>query len=299
MNAIDVDPKTLEVAAAASAHAYGQGIAHVEEEIKARDPRNLEALVGSLAAEGPYAYTIVPEVRPDGSVRLPVLTTREAIHEAYKWIRGASDLLEVVGLTEIRGAWYLFQDNISRGRRKGTDVVNDNQTLALFPSGAGPGITGELVWLRVPRSRLGAADENDIMSENPLLAREQVHSQYARYLDGLRANDVDAVIDVLHDDVASAVRDYVDDTGTLVELTGKDAHRSWYRRFFDRYQVCSLQPLVQVTEDWYVFAELRVTVAPRGSTGSVVFHTAEFHVPSKDGRFIARIGHGTEPAPAT
>lgn len=291
---IDVDPKTIEIAAAASAHAYEQAIIHITEEINARDPRKLEALIGSLAPEGPYAYTILPEVRADGSVRLPVLTTREEIAEAYAFIRGASELHEVIGLTEVRGAWYTFQDGISRGAPKGTPL-NNRQTLAIFPSGADTGITGELVWLRVPRARLGAADDVDLAIDDPLLAREQVHAQYDRYLDGLRANDLDAVLEALHDGVASAVRDYVEDTGTLAELTGKDAHRSWYRAFFDTYDVRSVQPLCQVTEDWYVFAELRITVAPRGADGELAFHTAEFHVPAKDGRFVARIGHGTEP----
>ena len=118
----------------------------------ARDPQKLDALVGSLAAVGPYAYTILPEVGADGSVKLPVLTTREEITGAYGFIRGLSDLHEVIGLTEIRGAWYLFQDNISRGGPKGSEQLNNRQTLALFPSGAGAGITGELVWLRVPRA---------------------------------------------------------------------------------------------------------------------------------------------------
>jgi hypothetical protein len=294
VTAIDVDPKTLEIGAAASAHAYEQAIVHVGEEIRARDPNNLTALVGSLASEGPYAYTILPEVR-DGSVRLPVLTTRDEIAGAYAFIRGLSDLHEVIGLTEIRGAWYTFQDNISRGGPKGADVLNNRQTLALFPSGAGTGITGELVWLRIPRAQLGAPDEVDVIDSDPLLARRQVFDQYARYLEGLRANDVDAVLDVLHGGVASAVRDYVEDTGTLAELTGKDAHRAWYASFFDRYEIRSIQPLYQVTEDWYVFAELRITVARRGADETLAFHTAEFHVPAKDGRFIARIGHGTEP----
>jgi hypothetical protein len=296
MSAIDVDPKVLEIGAVASAHAYEQAIVHVGEEIKARDPKNLTALVASLADDGPYAYTILPEVGADGSVKLPVLTTREAITEAYAFIRGLSDLHEVIGLTEIRGAWYTFQDNISRGGPKGSDVRNNRQTLALFPSGAGAGITGELVWVRVPRERLGAPDEVDVIDDDPLLARRQVFDQYARYLDALRANDAEAVLDVLHEGVASAVRDYVDDTGTLVELTGKDAHRGWYQAFLDRYEVRTVQPLYQVTEDWYVFAELRLTVAPRGTDRTIAFHTAEFHMPAKDGRFIARIGHGTEPA---
>jgi hypothetical protein len=92
------------------------------------------------------------------------------------------------------------------------------------------------------------------------------------------------------------MRDYVEDTGTLVELPGKDAHRDWYTRLFDRYEIRSVQPLVQVTEDWFVFAELRIAVVDRRTGREVAFNTAEFHVPAKDGRFIARIGHGTGPS---
>ncbi len=293
---VDIDPEILETTAAASAHAFEQAIIHVGEEIKARDPKNLDALIGSLAPEGPYAYTILPEVHDDGTVKLPILTTRDDIAKAYALIRGMSDLHEVVPLTEIRGTWYTFQDAISRGSAKGSDQINNRHTLAIFPSGADRGITGELVWLRAARSRLGPPDEVDVISDDPLLARRQVADQHARYLDALRANDADAVLDTVHDGAASAVRDYVDDTGTLVELTGKEAHRSWYRALLDKYEIRSVEPLCQVAEEWYVFSELRIVVAPRGGSGTLAFHTAEFHVPGKDGRFIARVGHGTEPA---
>jgi hypothetical protein len=295
VNPIDVDPKTLEVFAQASAHAYEQGILHIAEEIKARDPDNLSALIGSLAPQGPYAYTILPEIRSDGSVRLPVLTTREEIADAYAFIRGRSDLHEVIGLNEVRGAWYLFQDGLSLGSPKGADVVNTNQTLGLFPCGVDHGITGELVWRRVPRSGLGAADEADAFPADGVAARQLIQTRYAEYVAGLRANDLDGVLAVLHDLSASAIRDYVADTGTLVELTGKDAHRAWYSALFDKYEIEAVQPLIQLTEDWYVFADLRITARERHGGARRVFHTAEFHVPAKDGRFIARIGHGTEP----
>lgn len=291
-----VDPEKLEVIAAASAAAFDKAIAHVEQEIAARDPEKLGPLVATLADDGPYAYTILPEIDADGAVRLPVLTTKDEITEAYAFIRGVSDLHAVIGLTEIRGSWYLFQDNMTHGSAKGDSTINKRETLSLFPSGEGPGITGELVWLRVPRERLGAPDDVDPTPDDPLLARARVHEQYARYLDGLRANDVDAVLADIHHGAASAVRDYVDETGTLVELTGKDEHRAWFQAFFDRYAVQSVQPLCQSTEDWYVFAELRITVVPRAGGDSLAFHTAEFHVIGRDGRFIARVGHGTEPS---
>lgn len=293
---IDVDPSILEVAAAASAHAYEQAIIHVGEEIKARDPRNLVALLGSLADNGPYAYTIMPKVRPDGAIQLPVLTTRAEIAEAYEFIRGLTDLHEVVGLTEIAGSWYLFQDAMTVGGPKDSDTRNHRQTLGLFPSGSASGITGELVWLRTPRDQLGAPGDRDVFADDDELhARRRLTDAVHRYFDGLRANDLEAILATIHDGAASAVRDYVDGTGGLVELTGKDAHRAWFTRFLAAYEVRSVQPIHLVTSDWYVFAELRITADLREGAGTVAFHTAEFHVPGRDGRFIARIGHGTAP----
>ena len=123
-----------------------------------------------------------------------------------------------------------------------------------------------------------------------------MHAQYGRFLDGLRANDLDAVLEPLHDLVASTTRDYVADTGTITDFSGKDVHRAYYEAYFARYDVRSVEVLTQVTEDWFVFAELRITVAPRAGGDAVAYNTAEFWVPSRDGRFIARIGHGTEQA---
>ena len=293
MSGTDVDPAVLQTVASASAHAYQEAIEHIEAEIKAADG-NYEPLINTLTPDGPYAYTILPQVTPDGGVKLPILTTREQIADAYAMIRGASDLLQVTGLTEVRGSWYLFQDNISRGQPKTAPQANDIRTLGLFPSGGGSGITGELVWFW-PREMLGPPDEPHAAPGDPLQSRAQVQGNFARSLDALRTHNVDGILDVLHDGVASALRDYVNDTGTLTQLEGKDAHRAYYESFFDKYRVQSIQPLALVTDEWYVFAELRMTVVPQGGGDALTYHTAEYFMPSKDGRFIARIGHGTEP----
>ena len=238
----------------------------------------------------------MPRILPDGTISLPVLSTREEITEAYTFIRGLSDVHEVAGLTEITGSWYLFQDALTVGGPKDTDVRNDRHTLGIFPSGAEQGITGELVWLRVPRSQLGFADDVEVVADDDLHARRLVLDRYRQYLEGLRANDVDAVLEPLHDGVASAIRDYVGATGTLIELTGKDAHRDWYTELLAKYEVRSARPIQLVTTEWYVFSELRIHVEQRDNGAPFAFNTAEFHVTAKDGRFIARIGHGTEPA---
>jgi hypothetical protein len=107
---------------------------------------------------------------------------------------------------------------------------------------------------------------------------------------------VDTIVECLSDGVASAVRDYVDNTGKLASLEGRDAHRTYYQSFFDAYCIQSIDTLDQVVQDSYVFTELRFTVTARvEGSGPVAFHTAEFHVIGGDGRFIARIGHGTDP----
>ena len=294
--AIDAEPKLLETMAAAAIDAYDKAVGHVNEEIKARDPSNLTALIGSLAPDGPYAYTIMPRILPDGTVSLPVLSTREEITEAYTFIRGLSAVHEVAGLTEITGSWYLFQDSLTVGGPKDTDVRNDRHTLGIFPSGTEQGITGELVWLRVPRSQLGFADDVEVVADDDLHARRLVLDHYWQYVRGLRANDVDAVLSPLHNGVASAIRDYVGATGTLIELTGKDAHRDWYTQLLAKYEIRSVRPIQLVTTEWYVFSELRIQVEQRDNGARLAFNTAEFHVTAKDGRFIARIGHGTEPA---
>ena len=69
--AIDTDPEVLRQMAATTRHAYEQSITHVEAEIKGVIPELME----TLTPEGPYGYTILPEVHPDGGVRLPIITT--------------------------------------------------------------------------------------------------------------------------------------------------------------------------------------------------------------------------------
>jgi hypothetical protein len=294
MKAIDTDPGLLRQIAETTMHAYDQSITHVEAEIKGVIPELME----TLTPAGPYAYTIMPEVLPDGGVKLPIITTREDIQKAYQMIRGASDLLAVMPLTEIRGTWYTFQDNVSYGQLKGTDQRGAHETLALFPSATGTGITGELVWVRVPRSALGGGSRPADSGQEEMFVREEVFQQHERYLKALQVGDLDGVLETIHDRAASAVRDYVNDTGTLTTLEGKDAHGVYFRAFFNKYEVRSVEPLYRAAEAWYIFAEVRITAGLKGRSApdrTVSFHTAEFHMPANDGRFIARIGHGTDP----
>jgi hypothetical protein len=291
MRSIDHDPELLRKSANAAVHAAEQAWIHMQAEYAGRVPE----LMATLTAEGPYAYTIIPEVHADGGIKLPIIVTGEGIRQAYTLIRGASELICSEPLVEIRGTWYTFTEALNRGRLKGSDVTAESETVALFPSSTGKGITGELVWVRTPRSKLGRGPRTAVADVPEMQLRRRLLALHDRYVNALRAADIDGLLETMDDSVQAAVRDYVSDTGTLTSLDGKEAHRGYYRSLFNKFDVLSAELLDRVVQEWYVFAELRVTLRQRGG-GTVAFHTAEYFVPAHDGRFIARIGHGTDPA---
>jgi hypothetical protein len=296
---IDTDPDLLRQSAEASLHVADETWIHIQAEVIAANG-DYDALMSTLRPQGPYGYTIQPQINDDGTVRAPILTTREEIRVAYEEVRGRSDLLSTDALIEIRGAWYTFQESVSVGRLKTGDPNQEpsgpTHLLGIFPVGAGKGITGELIWPRVPQAMLGRGDPPEQVATDPFQARRDLLVLHDRYLDAFRAGNADALVDTMNDDVQSGVRDYVNDTGALVELHAKEATRAHYAALFDKYEVVSADLLDRVVQEWYAFAEVRVTVQPRRANGArLAFHLAEFYVTAKDGRFFVRIGHGTDP----
>ena len=200
-------------------------------------------------------------------------------------------------MIEIRGAWYVFQESISVGHVKGEpEPSSGTHLLGMFPVGKGTGITGELIWPWVPRELLGKGTAPAVPVTDPIRLRRDLLALHDGYLEALAAGDVGAMVDTMHDDVQSGVRDYVAETGALNQLEGKDANRTYYEAFFDKFEVIAVDLLDRVVQDWYVFAEVRMTAQPRAGGPRLAFHTAEFYVPANDGRFFVRIGHGTDPA---
>ena len=114
------------------------------------------------------------------------------------------------------------------------------------------------MWVRVPRSVLGGGDPPADAPTEEMHLREQVFQQHDRFLQALLLAHLDGVLGTIHDRAASAVHDYVEDTGTLTSLVGEEAHADYFRAFFDKFEVVSVEPLYRAAEDWYVFAEIRV-----------------------------------------
>jgi len=291
MRVIDPDPEVLRKHADAQLHASNEAWIHMAAETVGDIPK----LMATLRSEGPYGYTIQPMVRPDGTISMPICTTAEEIEAAYRITRGASDMLSADAVIEIRGAWYGFHEAMSRGRRKGQDQVSENNLIGLFPVSSDKGITGELVWVRMPRERMGRGPKAEPPATE-LKARVQLLQLHEAYVQALGRADVEGVLETMNDDVQATVRDYVNDTGALVSLDGKQAHRDYYRALFDKYEVGSVDFLQRAVQEWYAFAELRFVMTRRADGAKLAFHTAEFFAPGSDNRFMMRVGHGTDPA---
>ena len=294
---IDTDPELLRKSTEAAMHATEETWIHIAAEVTAANG-DYDALMSTLRDEEPYGYTIQPEINGDGTVRAPIISTREEVRAAYEVVRGRSDLLSSESLIEIRGLWYVFQESYSVGRlRANGEVQPGSHILGMFPVGTSKGITGELVWPWVPEQFLGRGEVPADVPTDAMGRRRALLALHDRYLDALRAGDADAVAAVVNADVQGGVRDYVADTGALIELQDREATRAHYTALFEKYEMVSVELLDRVVQEWYVFAEMRVTARPRSGGPAVAFHIAEYDVVAKDGLLFVRIGHGTDPAP--
>jgi hypothetical protein len=299
---LDTDPELLRRSAEASLHSADETWTHIAAEVTAADG-DYDKLMTTLVPHGPYGYTIQPTFNGDGTVRAPILTTWDEIRVAYEEVRGRSDLLDSESLIELRGAWYMFQESASTGRMRADNPERKpspaTHMLGLFPVGSGKGITGELVWPRVPYAILGRGEAaEDLEAKDPFTARRDLTALYERYLESFGKGDADGLVATMDDDVQSGVRDYVADTGALAELGGKDATRAHYLALFEKFGVVSADLLSLVVQEWYVFHEIRVVFEPRDGGPRLACNIAEYYVVGKHGKFFVRIGHGTDLAPA-
>jgi hypothetical protein len=297
---VDIDPDLLARVAVAQAHAAKEGIGHVLSEMTG----NVDVIVETLAPEGPYGYTIRQKLLEDGSLRVPVLSTRRAIYDEYKTVRGLSDILGHSGIIDIRAPWYLFHDSINLSKRRSDGRIAEHNTLVLCPvKGSSTGITGEIFWYRSPSETLGREKTLPTNELNRRALLKRHHAMHETLIEALRTGDVETVVSQTNASVQMAVRDYVEDTGTLTQPEDKvgkerDMVHAYWSAFFRKFEILAIEQIQRVIEEWYVFAELRFTVKSRNTGEKLAWHTADFHVPGKDGLFIAWIGHGTDISPA-
>jgi hypothetical protein len=293
---IDIDPELLRRSAAAQVHAAEQGWRHVMTETTGHVP----TILGTLVPEGPWAWAIMMIPQPDGSIVLPVQTTYEGIEEMYKMIRGHSDVLGAEPLVEVRGQWYAMHEDVAGSREKSTGIEGEREMVLVLPVQNGPGITGELCWVRMDRQVLGTADVPLAAPEKDARTlRRHMLAQHDELIAALLAGDADRIAALYTPGCRGARRDYVNDTGTITAIDDVEGFRDHYRRFFETFEVQSVDVLHRVIQEWYLFAELRFEVVAKSGADAgnrLAFNTAGLLIPGKDDSFIVEIGHGSDQA---
>jgi hypothetical protein len=290
---IDIDSELLRRSADAQHHAFEESWDHITKESTGHVP----TILATLIPEGPWAWAIMTHPQVDGSISLPIHTSYEGIEEMYRMIRGTSDVLSVDPIIDVRGTWYSFQEDYARSRLKATGEERGIEMILVLPVTTGPGITGELAWTKMDRALLGKDLPLAQPEKTSVEMRRHMLTLHDRFLVAFRTGDASALVEGFSRGCQSAIRDYVEDTGTLIGLDDLEGLRTHYQRFFDRFEVHSAEILQRVVQDWYLFAEIRVEVVVRYGDeqgGRLAFHTASLFVPGKEDKFIVHIGHGTD-----
>ena len=290
MQSVQLKEGVLAEQAAAVAHVAEQARRHMQAEVN----DDVEEILGTLSENGPYAYTHPATVDEDGGIVQAVETTFEGIQAVYHMLHGWTTVLPMDAFTEIHGTWYTFAHGDGNGTMKSTGDLMVSDTLVLFPVSEVPGIKGELYWWR----QLPIDEEaGPGFGAKVNVSKKELLDGHEALLEALRQGDAAGVEAAWDDNSRTSIRDYVDETGTLVQLKGSAEVRSYYERFFAKFEVVSVEFLNRLIQDWYLFTELRYTVRLRtgSDAGSVfTFNTAEYTVFAPDGRGIVRTGHGTD-----
>ena len=232
---IDIDPELLRRSAQAQRHAFTESWDHISKECTGHIP----TILATLIPDGPWAWAIMTYAQPDGSITLPVHTSYEGIEGMYHIIRGASDVLGAEPIVDVRGTWYAFLEVVSRGRSKSTGEEQEHEMILVLPVTTGPGITGELAWVKADRTRLGK-DLPLAAPKSPLEMRRHMLRLHDELLDAFRVGDASGMAAVFSAGCQSAIRDYVEDTGTITGLDDVGGLVGHYEAFFDRYEVRSV-----------------------------------------------------------
>ncbi|SFF77094.1 hypothetical protein SAMN05518801_101393 [Novosphingobium sp. CF614] len=254
-----------------------------------QDPVQIAA---TLATDGPIAWTLARESAADGGAyRFLAGTTVDEVRGQYENLRQELEIRGWEPLLEIRSGWYTMWSGASNIRVVANGSQHKGQTVVLFPIGR-DGILGELQIATVGRLPDGTAPADDgRVPERRLTA---LHEHEA-HLTALRAGDVDRIVAAHRDDAAVAIRSYLTDESSLLNVGGTQAIRDYYTSLFERFRVIDLQVVNRAVDTWYLFAELHWIVEERASGRRCEFCTADLTSIDADRKYWVRTGAGTDP----
>ena len=254
----------------------------------------IEEIMATLAPDEPYAYTVAPpaEDRVSSIPHQEFRLTRAGIQAAYEDMHRFSLSLGIDAIAEIRSDWYAFIFGLGHGMDKSTGREHPNRpTAVLFPTMGQHGITGELFWFRTSTEAPYTGG-----GTGPHAAEAALLAKHDALIEAFRRNDGSAVTELFNVDAQLGIRDYVNETGTVISITGGNDLQSYLKAFFERIKVVGIDVVQRLATDWCVFAELRWTVEDLKHPGEkFTFYTANHGEVRPDGLFASLIGHGTDP----
>lgn len=250
-------------------------------------------IAATLATNAPIAWTLaLPSESNDGTYQFLIGTNAEEVRDQYENLRSKLEIHGWEALLEIRSSWYTMFQGVSTLKNPNTGQMHKGETAVLFPVGA-DGILGELQIGTVGRLPDGRAPaETDRLPSR----RMAVMSEHEDYILALRAENVDRIVSAYRSDAAIAIRSYLADESSLLNVNGADALATYYKQLFQRYRVLDVQLVNRVCDTWYWFAELHWTVEERsGSRRTMEFCTADITSIDAERKYWVITNAGTDP----
>jgi hypothetical protein len=254
-----------------------------------QDPVQIAA---TLATNAPIAWTLALESpQHGGAYRFRTGVTIDEVRVRYEELRSDLEIHGWEPMLEIRTGWYMMSQGVSQLRIPATGEMHKGETVVMFPVGV-DGILGELQVGTVGR----LPDGREPSEEDRLpLRRMAVLGEHEDYIAALRAGDVSRIVARHRDGAAIAIRNYLTDRSSLLNVAGRDAIHEHYTRLFEKYRVLDVQLVNRVAETWYVFAELHWKVEERATHRKLEFCTADLNSIDTERKYWVRTGAGTDP----
>jgi hypothetical protein len=254
-----------------------------------QDPVQIAA---TLDTQAPVAWTLALESpEHDNAYRFRTGVTIDEVRQRYEELRSDLEIHGWEPMLEIRTGWYMMSQGVSLLRVAKTGQMRQGETVVMFPVGV-DGILGELQVGTVGRM----ADGTEPPQEERLpLRRLAVLSEHNEYMEALRNGDVDRIVSQHKDGAAVAIRNYLTDESSLLNVAGLDDIRAHYTALFEKYRVLDIDLVNRVAETWYVFAELRWIVEERATGRKLEFCTADLNSIDPERKYWVRTGAGTDP----
>jgi len=217
-----------------------------------------------------------------------------AVRDHYTATYGAIHVRDWRTFIELRSNWYTFFDGVVNYDDHAAGENTNRESIVLFPLDDQEGILGELAWTRLPEQEIADPCLDPIPAAT---AKADVNRHLLdAYIAALKAGDVAGAVGMFTHDGQVAARDYGADPERYRALRGPEL-LSFHQRFADRFDVLALDIVRIVVTDWYAFAELHWHVREKASGKAMRMHTVEMLPILAPGKFVARIGWGTELVP--